>query len=67
MTRTFLVAIELPSAIDLPSIAADILDDLTDSGHSVLSVSPWGQAPVSVNAFDEGSILPPSPLLGLSL
>jgi hypothetical protein len=67
MTRTFLVAIELPSAIDLLSIAADIHDDLSDSGHNILSVSPWGQTPVSVNQFDEGSVLPPTPLLGLSL
>lgn len=67
MTRTFLVAIELPSAVDLSSTAADIFDDLADSGFNIISVSPWGQAPVSVNQFDEGSVLPPSPLLGLSL
>lgn len=67
MTRTFLVAIDLPPSSDLPSIAADIHDDLIDSGHSVTSVSPWGQAAPSVNQFDESSVLPPSPLLGLSL
>jgi hypothetical protein len=67
MTRTFLVAIDLPSAIDLLSIAAVIHDDLVDSGHNILSVSPWGQAPASVNQFDEDSVLPATPLLGLSL
>lgn len=67
MTRTFLVALELPSAVDLPSTAADIQDDLIDSGFNVVSVSPWGQSAPSVNQFDELSPLPPSPLLGLSL
>lgn len=67
MTRTFLVALDLSPTSDLPTIAADILDDLTESGFSVTSVSPWGQAPTSVNAFDTPDLLPPSPLLSLSL
>jgi len=67
MTRTFLVAVDLPTAIDLLSTAANIHDDLIDAGHSITSVTPWGQAPVSVNTFDTAAVLPPSPLLGLSL
>lgn len=67
MTRTFLVALDLPPSSDLPTIAADIHDDLAESGYTILSVSPWGQPAASVNQFDELSPLPPSPLLGLSL
>lgn len=67
MTRTFLVALDLAPSSDLPSIAADIQDDLIDSGFNVLSVSPWGQPAASVNQFDELPTLPSSPLLGLSL
>jgi hypothetical protein len=44
MTRTFLVAIDLDPASDPDSLAADILDSLSQDGFPVTSVKPWASA-----------------------
>jgi len=44
MTRTFLVAIDLDPTSDPDSLAADILDSLSQDGFPVTSVKPWASA-----------------------
>jgi hypothetical protein len=41
MTRTFLLALNLPDNEDLDSTAADIQDSLEQDGFIVESVKPW--------------------------
>ena len=44
MTRTFLVALDLEPMSDIDSIAADMLDSLSQDGFQVTSVKPWASA-----------------------
>jgi hypothetical protein len=44
MTRTFLVALNLEPLSNTDSIAADMLDSLSQDGFQVTSVKPWASA-----------------------
>jgi len=60
MTRTFLVALDFDPLSDADSIAADLLDSLSQDGFQVTSVKPWASA--MTNPVDEPiSLLGPSP------
>jgi len=41
MDVTFLVAVRLDTLEDLPAVAQEINDDLSQSGFDVISVAPW--------------------------
>lgn len=57
---TFLVAVNIDDVSVLTETALNINDDLTQSGHDVVSVKPWARPTVqsSVSPF----AVPPSPL-----
>lgn len=62
---TFLLALEVPDVMPdaLLAEAEDILDDLTRSGHDVLSVVPWAR-PSNPVAQPSGGFSSLSPLGG---
>jgi hypothetical protein len=43
MTVTFLVALQLDDVSTIADVAADIQDDLEQTGHTVESVKPWAR------------------------
>ena len=58
MTVTFLVAIDIPDASMVESLAGEIDDALLDEGFEVISVKPWAR-PATGGAED--AFLPPPP------
>lgn len=56
MTRTFLVAIDLEPMSDIDSIAADMLDSLSQDGFPVTSVKPWASAMTDQSQEDSFSL-----------
>ncbi len=63
MTRTFLIAVELPDDADLNAIADDILE-LTAEQYSVASVTPWGQSLATTASFSGAPLSAPPSILG---
>lgn len=43
MNVTFLTTVRLDDLSDLPGVATEISDDLTQSGFEVISVVPWAR------------------------
>jgi hypothetical protein len=61
MNVTFLVTINLDDLSDLPGVAAEIQDDIENSGFEVLSVAPWARP-----ALTQQGIMPPSPTVPIT-
>jgi hypothetical protein len=65
-TATFLVTLNIEDTSMIPQYAADIDDDLAESGYDVVEVKPWarpslGIAPEEAPIF--GGMEPPPPSL----
>jgi hypothetical protein len=58
MTRTFLVALDLEPMSDIDSIAADMLDSLSQDGFRATSVKPWASANTDQQTGDFWNLSP---------